>query len=157
MWLPHNSSQEHHTRYSCITELSVLLTFSLSILWLLLFLRCCRWISQTLEGAKISYMPREEMKSQKGYDSASVLSEQEKKLCCPVTETRMPPIIHGTWALRLLQVSLVCLGGLAISKADIWKCLIPSRMSHSVTRECTISSETGRNRLQSFGLLELLN
>lgn len=40
------------------------------------------------------------MKSQKGYDSASVLSEQAKQICCPVTETRVSPAIHSTQALR---------------------------------------------------------
>lgn len=59
------------------------------------------------------------MKSQKGYDSASVLREQAKKFCSPVTETHMPPVIHSTQALRLLKARLICLGGLQISSKDL--------------------------------------
>lgn len=40
------------------------------------------------------------MKSQKGYDSDSVLNQQTNKLYSPVTETRVPPVIHSTQVLN---------------------------------------------------------
>lgn len=54
-----------------------------------------------------------------GYDSASVLREQAKKLCSPVTETQTPPVFHSTQALRLLRAQLICLGRLQISSKDL--------------------------------------
>lgn len=40
------------------------------------------------------------MKSQKGYDSDSVLNQQTNKLYNPVTETCMTPVIRSTQVLK---------------------------------------------------------
>lgn len=137
---PHDSNHKCHTRYSCTicpggsTENSVPFTFSWFILRLLLFLWCWRWTSQIQQRANISSFPTEEMKSQWGYNSASVPSEQSKKLCCPVTETWAPPLCHSIQSLRLLKASLICVRELEISKAKIFKCLIALKVTHHVAQ-----------------------
>lgn len=89
------------------TGLSLPFTFSWFIFCFFLFLWCWRWISQTQEVANTSYFPREEMKSQKGYDSDSVLNQQTNKLYSPVTDTRVPLSFIAPRFWSLLQASVI--------------------------------------------------
>ena len=103
------------------TGLSLPFTCSWFIFCFLLFLWCWRWISQMQEVANTSYFPREEMKSQQGYDSDSVLNQQTNKLYSPVTETRVPLSFIAPRFWSLLQASVIWLRWVGNTKSRALK------------------------------------
>lgn len=96
MWLPHHSIPNvtrdagtppgpgisaFHTPYTSMVPLMVSdVEDSIPVM--------LKIVSQTQDRANISSFPREERRSQKGYNSASVLSERAKQLCCLGTGPR---------------------------------------------------------------------